>query len=77
MQFCQHGDKAGKLLVHQVWQLAASGEIAQIQTEQGNAEDPKEINCLFNSFTSRFTHQSEIPPHQIEILCLKTLTYIL
>lgn len=47
----EHGEKAGKLLVHQLRQSAATNQILKILTLSGTTIDPKEINnectCYF------------------------------
>uniref|UniRef100_A0A3B5RAA6 Reverse transcriptase domain-containing protein n=1 Tax=Xiphophorus maculatus TaxID=8083 RepID=A0A3B5RAA6_XIPMA len=60
-QFYEHGDKAGKLLAHQIRRVSASRHISQIQTTQGITTDPMEINLAFKDFY-RSLYSSECTP---------------
>ena len=57
----EYGDKASRLLAHQLKQKAASRLIPQIQNQTGNLlSDPSDINLAFKSFYSAL-YQSELP----------------
>lgn len=49
-EFFEHGDKAGKLLGHQIRQVSMSRKISQINVGQGLTSDPVEINLAFKNF---------------------------
>ena len=50
-KFYEHGEKAGKLLAHQIRQSAAASTIPEIQTELGEkTTNPKAINDEFKQF---------------------------
>lgn len=56
----EHGDKAGRLLAHQLKARMASNQISQIQDEMGTpTSDPVEINNIFRTYYSRlYTSES-------------------
>uniref|UniRef100_A0A3B3HW57 Reverse transcriptase domain-containing protein n=1 Tax=Oryzias latipes TaxID=8090 RepID=A0A3B3HW57_ORYLA len=49
-QFFEHGDKASKLLAHQIRQVSASRQISKIQTPCGVTTEPSQINQTFKEF---------------------------
>lgn len=60
-QFFEHGDKAGKLLAHQIRQVSASRQISKIHTSLGVSTDPSQINQAFESFY-KLLYTSECTP---------------
>lgn len=64
VRFYEHGDKASKLLAHQLRQLSTSHLIPQILTNSGsNATEPLEINNAFKEFYKSLylSDQTSIP----------------
>lgn len=62
-QSYEHGDKASKLLAHQLRQKSASHCIPQIKTDYGITTDPLEINNAFKNFyTSLYSYDHSASP---------------
>lgn len=63
----EHGDKAGRLLAHQLKARQASNQIIQIRDESGTVEtDPIKINTSFNLFY-RQLYKSESPDDETQM----------
>lgn len=65
--YYEHGDKASRLLAHQLRRQAASRMIPQIKDSSGILhKDPTTINSVFHSFYSSL-YKSESPPDTTEM----------
>ena len=60
-KYYEQGDKAGRLLAHQLKQESSSHQILQIRTPLGMTTDPKQINDHFKDYYSSL-YASEHPP---------------
>lgn len=63
----EHGDKAGRLLAHQLKARQASNQIIQIKNESGEVvADPTKINASFHSFYQQL-YKSESPGDETQL----------
>jgi len=63
----EHGDKAGRLLAHQLKSRVASNQITQIRDGLGSlTSDPGEINNIFKTYYSRL-YTSESPDNEDQL----------
>ena len=60
-KYYEEGDKAGRLLAHQLKQESSSHQILQIKSPLGTTTDPKQINDHFKDYYN-LLYTSEHPP---------------
>ena len=60
-RFFEQGDKASKLLAHQLRQISTSRQISQIRSDSGITTKPSEINTIFKDFYATLYSSDQVP----------------